>query len=65
MNVADVYGGSRDVRKANARLIAAAPELLQSANEMLACLSFIEPNAMRAQVMLRAQTAIAKAQGKV
>jgi hypothetical protein len=45
--------------RANARLIAAAPELLKALEEVLEVLMYIEPNAVH-----KAQAAIKKAKGE-
>jgi len=39
INIADVFGEDRMTRKANARLIAAAPELLEAGDAMLSALA--------------------------
>ncbi len=48
-------------KEADLRLIAAAPDLHQSCAELLAAFQAVEPNAVRAQIMLRAQEALFKA----
>lgn len=58
------YGYKQDTAVADAQLIAAAPELLAALEATLQTLGVVPPNAVRAQVMLMAQSAIAKARGE-
>ena len=53
-----------DVTYANARLIAAAPELLATCEAMLQILSYQKPTGITAAVMLQAQAAIVQAKGQ-
>lgn len=58
------YGHADSVRDANARLIAAAPDLLEAANEMLSVCQLQGSDSMKTTLaMQKLRAAIAKAEG--
>jgi hypothetical protein len=60
--LAEVYGESRDARKANSQLMAAAPELLESLREALPLLYWANIHGSRCdEVIARALEAFQKA----
>ena len=59
--VAEVFGYSRDSRKANARLIAAAPEMLEALRHAL---DYVTDSELQVDVEATIRTAIAKAEGR-
>ena len=54
----------REGAKANARLIAAAPELLEAARAAMQCIGELPPTQARVEVAQMLQVAIEKATGK-
>lgn len=63
IDVACTYGFERTPREANARLIAAAPELLEALQRLQACYSSSHSPSVRESCWLQARSAIAKATG--
>ena len=63
LRVAVVLGGDEE-SKANARLIASAPALLEAANAAMQCISELTPTQARVEVAQMLQNAIAKATGE-
>lgn len=63
--ICDVTWSGTDEWEANARLIAAAPDLLDALDAMLDCYGEYEIDPFQAPVIHQARAAIAKARGKV
>ena len=56
--------GDMEECQANARLIAAAPDLLEALRELAGCLNVLNPNRRLVKALREARASIAKAQGE-